>query len=79
MQNFEELGRELERRGKTEKLKALADSSDVQKLGKMLDPGEVERAARSGDSQAIKDLLSSVLNTREGQRLAQSVQQLMKD
>ncbi len=79
MQNFEELGRELERRGKTEKLKALADSSDVQKLGKMLDPGAVERAARSGDSQAIKDLLSSVLNTREGQRLAQSVQQLMKD
>lgn len=79
MQNFEELGRELERRGKTEKLKALADSSDVQKLGKMLDPGEVERAARSGDSQAIKDLLSSVLNTKEGQRLAQSVQQLMKD
>ncbi len=79
MQNFEELGRELERRGKTEKLKALADSSDVQKLGKMLDPGAVERAARSGDSQAIKDLLSSVLNTKEGQRLAQSVQQLMKD
>ena len=79
MQNFEELGRELDRRGKTEKLKALADSSDVQKLGKMLDPGAVERAARSGDSQAIKDLLSSVLNTKEGQRLAQSVQQLMKD
>lgn len=79
MQNFEELGRELERRGKTEKLKALADSSDVQKLGKMLDPGAVERAARSGDSQAIKNLLSSVLNTKEGQRLAQSVQQLMKD
>lgn len=79
MQNFEELGRELERRGKTEKLKALADSIDVQNLGKMLDPGAVERAARSGDSQAIKDLLSSVLNTREGQRLAQSVQQLMKD
>lgn len=79
MQNFEELGRELERRGKTEKLKALADSSDVQKLGKMLDPRAVERAARSGDSQAIKDLLSSVLNTKEGQRLAQSVQQLMKD
>lgn len=79
MQNFEELGRELERRGKTEKLKALADSSDVQKLGQMLDPAAVERAARSGDSQAIKNLLSSVLSTQEGQRLAQSVQQLMKD
>ena len=79
MQNFEELGRELERRGKTEELKALADSREVRKLGQMLDTAEVERAARSGDSQAIKDLLSSVLNTKEGQRLAQSVQQLMKD
>lgn len=79
MQNFEELGRELDRRGKTDKLKALADSREVQKLGQMLDPAAVERAARSGDSQAIKNLLSSVLSTREGQKLAQSVQQLMKD
>ena len=79
MQNFEELGRELDRRGKTDKLKALADSREVQKLGQMLDPAAVERAARSGDSQAIKSLLSSVLSTREGQKLAQSVQQLMKD
>ena len=79
MQNFEELGRELERRGKTDKLKALADSADMQKLGQMLDPAAVERAAKSGDSQALRSLLSSLLSTREGQRLAQSVQQLMKD
>ena len=79
MQNFEELGRELERRGKTEKLKALADSQDVQKLGQMLDPAAVERAAKSGDSQALRSLLGSLLSTQEGQRLAQSVQQLMKD
>ena len=79
MQNVDELGRELERRGKTEELKALADSREVRKLGQMLDPTAVERAAKSGDSQALKKLLSSVLSTQEGQRLAQSVQQLMKD
>ena len=79
MQNFEELGRELDRRGKTDKLKALADSEDMQRLGQMLDPTAVERAAKSGDSQALKKLLSSVLSTQAGQRLAQSVQQLMKD
>ena len=79
MQNFEELGRELDRRGKTDKLKALADSEDMQRLGQMLDPTAGERAAKSGDSQALKKLLSSVLSTQEGQRLAQSVQQLMKD
>ena len=79
MQNFEELGRELERRGKTEELKALADSREVRKLGQMLDTAEVERAARSGYSQALRELLSSLLSTQEGQKLAQSVQQLMKD
>ena len=79
MQNFEELGRELDRRGKTDKLKALADSEDMQRLGQMLDPTAVERATKSGDNQALKKLLSSVLSTQEGQRLAQSVQQLMKD
>ena len=73
------MGRELERRGKTDKLKALADSQDVQKLGKMIDPAAVEQAAKSGDSNAIRSLLSSVLSTEEGRRLAQSVQQLMKD
>ena len=79
MQNFEELGRELERRGKTDKLKALADSQEVQKLGKMIDPAAMERAAKSGDGDAIRSLLSSVLSTQEGQRLARSIQQLMKD
>ncbi len=79
MQNFEELGRELDRRGKTEKLKALADSSEMQKLGQMLDASEVERAARSGDSQALRSLLGSLLSTREGRKLAESVQQLMQD
>lgn len=79
MQNFEQLGMELERRGKTDKLKALAETEDVQKLGKMIDPGAVERAAKSGDSDALRTLLSSVLSTEEGRRLAQSVEQMMKD
>lgn len=79
MQNFEQLGMELERRGKTDKLKALAETEDVQKLGKMIDPGAVEQAAKSGDSDALRALLSSVLRTEEGRRLAQSVEQMMKD
>ena len=32
MQNFEQLGRELERRGKTDDIRALAQSPDGQKL-----------------------------------------------
>ena len=34
MQNFEQLGRELERRGKTEQIKQLAESEDGAKLAK---------------------------------------------
>ena len=75
MQNFEDLGRELSRRGKTEQLKALAGTDDVQRLSRMLDTA----AAKSGDSDALKAILSQVLSTAEGQRLAQSVQQMMQD
>ena len=79
MQNFEDLGRELSRRGKTEQLKALAGTDDVQRLSRMLDTAAVEKAAKSGDSDALKDILSQVLSTAEGQRLAQSVQQMMQE
>ena len=79
MQNFEDLGRELSRRGKTEQLMALAETDDVQRLSKMVDSAAVEKAAKTGDGDALKAILSQVLSTAEGQRLAQSVQQMMQD
>ena len=79
MQNFEDLGRELSRRGKTEQLKALAETDDVQRLSKMVDSAAVEKAAKTGDGDALKAILSQVLSTAEGQRRAQSVQQMMQD
>lgn len=79
MQNFEKLGQELERMGKTEDIKKLAQSPEGQKISRMLDAGAVEKAARSGDSEAIKSLLGQVLGTDEGKRLAESVRKLMQD
>ena len=79
MQNFEDLGRQLSRRGKSEQLKALAETDDVQRLSKMVDSAAVEKAAKAGDGDALKAILSQVLSTAEGQRLAQSVQQMMQD
>lgn len=79
MQSFEDIGRELERRGKTNTLKSLAQSPDGQKLGRMLEPGAVEKAARSGDMNALKNMLSQVLSTDEGKRLAESVRKMMQD
>lgn len=79
MQNFESIGRELERRGKTEGIKKIAESADGQRISRMIDPKAVESAAKSGDSEALRSILGSVLNTAEGRRLAESVKQLMQE
>jgi len=78
MQNFELLGKELERRGKTEAVKKLADSPEGQKLAGMLDAHEIEQAARSGDGDALRRMLSQVLGTPEGQKLAENVRRMME-
>ena len=51
----------------------------MQRLSKMVDSAAVEKAAKTGDGDALKAILSQVLSTAEGQRLAQSVQQMMQD
>lgn len=79
MERLEELSRRLQRQGKDRQIRALAESGDGQKLGAMLDGKALEQAARSGDGEALRKLLSSVLATEEGQRLARQVQEVMKD
>ena len=78
MQNFEQLGKELERRGKAEDIKKLAESADGIKLAGMIDSRQMEMAARSGDADALKALLQSVLQTQEGKRLAENVRKMME-
>lgn len=79
MQNFESLGRELEKRGKTEDLRKIAESADGQLLSRMIDSSAVEQAAKTGDTEALKNMVSKVLSTDEGKRLAQSLRKLMQD
>ncbi len=79
MQNFESIGRELEKRGKTEGIRKLAESAEGQSLSRMIDASAVERAAKSGDTEALKRMVSSVLSTAEGQRLAENLRKLMQD
>ena len=78
MQNFEKLGQELDRMGKTEGIKKLAESDIGQRISRMVDAQAVEAAARSGDSQSLQQMLSQVLSTDEGKKLAESVQKLMQ-
>ena len=79
MQNFEEIGRELERQGKTDKIKKLAESDDGLRLSHMVDTQAIEKAAKTGDGDAIRNMLSQVLGTEEGRRLAENVRKLMEE
>ena len=78
MRNYEEIGRELERRGKADEIKRIAQSADGQRLSQMIDPAEIEQAAKNGDSAALQSMLSRVLSTDEGKRLAESVKKMMQ-
>ena len=78
MQNFEQLGKELQRRGKTDDIKRLAESEDGLRLAGMIDAGRLEQAAKTGDADALRAMLGSVLSTQEGKRLAESVRKMME-
>ena len=78
MQNFEQLGRELERRGKTKELRALAESEDGARLSAMLDADALSKAAKSGDSAALRQMLGGILRTEEGKRLAENIRRMME-
>ena len=79
MQNLENIGRELERRGKTEEINKLAQSRDGQRISGMLDPQAIEKAARGGDTESLKNMLGRILETPEGKRLAESVKKMMEN
>jgi len=78
MNELERLGKQLSESGKTDKLKSIADSADGKALSNMLDAAEVERAAKSGDMAALQGILSRVLNTDEGRRLAENLKKAME-
>ena len=79
MQNLENIGRELERRGKTDAIRKIAQSPDGQRITGMIDPQAVEKAARNGDAESLKNTLGKILETPEGKRLAESVKKMMED
>ena len=77
MKDLERLGEELSRSGKGERLKSLADTAEGKAVSRMVDQEKLERAAKSGDTAALKDILSQVLSTDEGKRLAEKLKKAM--
>ena len=78
MKNFEDMERQLERSGKGDAVRAIAASKDGQKLMEKLDTGKIERAVQSGDSDALRQILSEVLRTGEGRRIAKQLSDTMQ-
>lgn len=78
MQDIEKLGRELQKQGKTDKLKSIAESEEGKAVMDVIDGAEVERAAKAGDAAALKTILAQVLSTDEGKRLAAKLKDAMK-
>ncbi|MBQ7895315.1 MAG: hypothetical protein IJ364_02015 [Oscillospiraceae bacterium] len=77
--NLEDLGRRLQQSGKADKIKEIAQSDAGARLSSMLDARAVEAAAKSGDNRALKNMLSQILSTEDGQKLAQSIKKIMEE
>ena len=64
---------------RTQRLQEIADSTDGQKLAGALDAQKIEQAARAGDTETLRQILTQVLSTDTGQRLAGKVKDAMQD
>lgn len=78
MLDLERVNAEIEKSGKKDRLKSLADSAEGRAVSRMLDPAAVEKAVKSGDTAALQSILSDVLSTDEGKRLAERLKKAMQ-
>ena len=78
MQSFEDIKLKLSKSGKDAELNALARSADGAKLSAMLDGEKLQKAAQTGDGEALRAMLGTVLSTEEGRRLAANIKKLME-
>ena len=79
MKDLDALKNQLARDGRLQRLQEIADSTDGQKLAGALDAQKIEQAARAGDTETLRQILTQVLSTDTGQRLAGKVKDAMQD
>ena len=79
MKDLDALKNQLARDGRLRRLQEIADSTDGQKLAGALDAPKIAQAARAGDTETLRQILTQVLSTDTGQRLAGKVKDAMQD
>jgi hypothetical protein len=75
MEDFSKLEQQLR---SDDRIKAAADSPEGRRISASIDQQAVEKAAREGDSAALKDILTQVLSTPDGKALAEKLRQAMQ-
>ena len=70
MKDLDALKNQLARDGRLQRLQEMAGALDAQKI---------EQAARAGDTETLRQILTQVLSTDTGQRLAGKVKDAMQD
>lgn len=76
--DLDKLGEELSKGEKGSRLRSIADSDDGRAISRMVNTGEIEKAAKTGDTEALRGILSQVLSTDEGRRLAEALKKAME-
>ena len=72
MKDLDALKNQLARDGRLQRLQEIADSTDGQKLAGALDAQKIEQAARAGDTETLRQILTQVLGAaRRRARLRQ--------
>lgn len=78
MKDLESIGKLLQQSGKAPELRSIADSPEGRRLSGMLDAGQVEQAAKSGDIEALRGILQQVMSTEDGRALAKKLGSIME-
>jgi hypothetical protein len=77
--DIKKYGQEFLQGKNADALRKAADSEAGRRVAKMLDPSEVERAAKDGDTRALEDILRQVMSTPEGKSLAEQVKKAVSE
>lgn len=78
MLDIESMGKHFLSEEKTRRIKEIADSPEGKKIAEMFDADQVKKAAEGGDSSTLQKMLSQLLSTDEGRKLAEQVSNAIK-
>lgn len=78
MRDLEDIGKMLQKSGRAPELRSIAESPEGKRLSGMLDANAVEKAAKSGDMEALRGILQQVMSTEDGKAIARKLGSVME-